>query len=97
MKTKLSLKSVLTSLLGGAIICILLSSCENFLQAEHVSEEIKDAIAYNNAKNVSVSIECEKGMGTVFPQPTYQAKVGYDFEVQFIPNTTNGILLSLHH
>ena len=62
------------------------------MQAEQVSAEIKDAIAYNNAKNVSVSIECEKEMGTVFPQPTYQAKVGYDFEVQFIPNTTNYII-----
>lgn len=92
MKTKLSLKSVLTTILGGAIICIVLLSCENFLQAEQVSAEIKDAIAYNNAKNVSVSIECEKEMGTVFPQPTYQAKVGYDFEVQFIPNTTNYII-----
>lgn len=72
-----------------------LTSCENFLNAGKVSDEIKDAIAYNNAKTVNVSIECKEDMGTVFPQLSYQAKVGYPFEVQFIPNTENYIIRDL--
>ena len=92
MKTKLSLKSVLTTILGGAIICIVLLSCENFLNAGKVSDEIKEAIAYNNAKSVNVSIECKEDMGIVFPQLSYQVKVGYDFEIQFIPNTEKYII-----
>ena len=56
------------------------------MNAGKVSEEIKDAIAYNNAKTINVAISCKEEMGTIFPQPTYQAKIGYAFEVQFIPN-----------
>ena len=56
------------------------------MNAGKVSEEIKDAIAYNNAKTVTVALSCKEEMGTIFPQPTYQAKIGYAFEVQFIPN-----------
>ena len=66
-----------------------LTSCKNFLNAGKVSDEIKDVIAYNNAKTVNISIECKEDMGTVFPQLNYQAKVGYPFEVQFIPNIEN--------
>ena len=74
------------------IVSFQFASCKNFLNAENISDEIKDAIAYNNAKNVNVSIECKEDMGTVFPQLSYQAKVGYPFEIQFIPNTEKYII-----
>lgn len=85
----------LTTILGCAFLCISLLSCQNFMNAGKVSEEIKEAIAYNNAKSVNVSIECPEDMGTIFPKQTYQAKVGYDFEVQFIPNKENYVIKDL--
>ena len=69
-----------------------LTSCENFLNARNVSDEIKDIIAYNNARTVNVSISCKEEMGSVFPTQNFQAKLGYDFEVQFIPNTQNYVI-----
>lgn len=62
------------------------------MNAGKVSDEIKDAIAYNNAKSINVSLYCKEETGTIFPQPTYQAKLGYNFEVQFIPNTDNCLI-----
>lgn len=98
---KLSFFNSKKTFLWSALFFILLlatfhlTSCENFLNAGKISDEIKDAIAYNNAKTVNVSIECKEDMGTVFPQLSYQAKVGYPFEVQFIPNSENYIIRDL--
>ena len=95
MKTKFN-NYFKNTIRGGVLTCIVLllvtilfTSCENFLNAGKVSEDIKNAIDYNNAKSVTVSISCEKEMGSVFPSPSYQAKVGYAFEIQFIPNLQN--------
>ena len=65
------------------------------MNAGKVSDEIKDAIAYNNARSVNVALSCKDEEGSLFPQPTYQAKLGYDFEVQFIPNTQNYLVTDL--
>ena len=85
-------RNTVATLFAGVFFCFTLLSCENFLNAGNVSEEIKDVIAYNNAKNINVSIECKEDMGTIFPQPTFQSKLGYGFEIQFIPNTDNYII-----
>ena len=85
-------RNTVATLFAGVFFCFTLLSCENFLNAGNVSEEIKDVIAYNNAKNINVSIECKEDMGTIFPQPTFQSKLGYSFEIQFIPNTDNYII-----
>ena len=66
-----------------------LTSCQNFLNAKNVKEEIQDIIAYNNAKTITVSIACKEEMGSVLPSHSIQAKLGYDFDIQFIPNTQN--------
>ncbi len=75
--------------IGGLCICIalLFSSCSNFMNAGNVSEEIKDAIAYNNAQIVNIKFSCPKEMGKINPEASYAAHLGFDFEVQFIPNT----------
>ncbi len=86
------LKRALTVIFGCAFLCLALSGCNNFLNAEKVSNEIKDAIAYNNARAVNVALSCKDEEGSLFPQPTYQAKLGYAFEVQFIPNTQNYLI-----
>ena len=91
-------KSILKNTIqGGALICMAIlltiplsfTSCKNFLDAQEAQNEIIDAIAYNNAKDISVSISCKEEMGTVFPENTYTGKLGYEFELQFIPNTKN--------
>ena len=78
----------------GMIYCVallltstLFISCENFLNGGDVRHEIEDIIAYNNAKIVNVSLSCDSSIGTLFPNQTYQARLGYEFEIQFIPNT----------
>lgn len=78
--------------MGGACIVIatlLLSSCENFLKGAEVKEEIEYAIAYNNAKQINLKISCKEEMGKVYPETSYIARLNFDFEIQFIPNTQN--------
>lgn len=73
-------------------LILLFSSCENFLKGSDTKAELDQAIAYANAKEVNVSLSCKEEMGTIFPQPTYQARLDFEFEVQFIPNTDNYIV-----
>ncbi|MBR4791488.1 MAG: hypothetical protein IK024_11405 [Treponema sp.] len=81
-------RGVLISMVLFAVT-FLFTSCDNFLNAGKISEDIKETIDYNNAKTVHVNISCEKEMGTIFPDSSYSAKLGYDFEIQFFPNTEN--------
>ena len=74
------------------LVFLTLTSCKNFLNAGKVSEEIKDSIAYNNAKTVNIVISCKEDMGTIYPQQSYNAKLGYDFEIQFIINSDNYVI-----
>lgn len=86
----------LSTILGGAIICIALSSCENFLDNKGITDDILDEIKYNNAKSVTVKISCSEEIGTVFPESSYTEKLGYDHEIQFIPNTEKYILKDIN-
>ena len=71
----------------GALICIaVLTSCENFLRGGEIKQEIEDAIAYNNAKEISVLIQPEEGTGSTVPSGNHKAKKGYNFEVSFSEN-----------
>lgn len=79
----------LTALLGGVLSCIVLSSCANFLDGEDIKNEILNEIKYNNTKSITVKITCNEDVGTVFPEFSYTEKLGYDHEIQFIPNTQN--------
>ena len=85
---KTSIKTLFTNILCGVFLSAALLSCENFLAGADLKQQLERKIDYNNAKDVNVLIACKEEMGTVFPQSTYQAKVGFDFEIQFIPNTT---------
>ncbi len=77
---------IITTILAGTFMCITLLACKNFLNANTVSNEIKDSIAYNNAKTVNIALECKQEMGSIFPTPSYTAKVGYTFEIQLLIN-----------
>ena len=67
---------------------LLWTSCNNFMDAKKVKNEIVDAIAYNNAKEITLQIDSE-GMGLVFPKGSITKKIGYDFEILFKPDTEN--------
>ena len=82
-----SSKNSLFNVLVGAILCLVfLNSCQNFLNGGEVKKEIKDAIAYNNAKEITVLIQSEEGTGSTVPAGNHKAKQGYDFEVSFTEN-----------
>ena len=73
---------------NGSYHRTLMTSCNNFMDAKEVKNEIVDAIAYNNAKEITLQIDSE-GMGLVFPKGSITKKIGYDFEIQFKPDTEN--------
>ena len=74
-------------LLGGGLFAAAgLTSCENFLNGGSVRQEIEDAIAYNNAKEITVQLYANEGTGSTLPSGNYTAKQGYDFEISFSEN-----------
>ncbi len=74
-------------LLGGGLFAAAgLASCENFLDGGDVKREIEDAIAYNNAKQLTVLLSAQEGTGSTLPSGNYTAKQGYDFEISFSEN-----------
>lgn len=75
-----------------SLAVILFTSCDNFLKAREVKDEVEDTIAYNNAKIVPVNLFCDKEMGSIYPQGTYNAHLGFAFELQFVPNPDNYII-----
>ena len=79
-------KGSLITILGGALLCIVFASCKNFLNATQIKDEIEAAIAKNNAKDIVVQIE-SKDMGIITPNGSVTRKLGYEFEVQFRPDT----------
>ena len=73
-------------------VSFLFASCKNFLNADKVSDQIKDTIAYNNAKVVTVNIYSSEDIGSIYPQTKYEARIGYPFELEFIPNKQNYVI-----
>ena len=84
-----SILNFLTTILligSGLFLTTGLSSCENFLDGGDVKREIEDAIAYNNAKQLTVQLYAQEGTGSTLPSGNYVAKQGYDFEISFSEN-----------
>ena len=77
------LKITILLLGGGLAVLAGLASCNNFLNAGDVKKEIQDAIAYNNAKEITVLIQSQEGTGSTVPSGNHTAKQGYDFEISF--------------
>ncbi len=86
--------SRLTSVLVGVLACIVLNACDNFQGGADIKNQIADEINYSNAKSVTVTISCKEEFGTVIPGTSYTEKLGYDHEIQFIPNTDRYIILN---
>ena len=58
------------------------------MDAGKVKDDIEATIAYNNAKEINIQIDSE-GKGLVTPNGSVSKKIGYEFEVQFKPDTQN--------
>ena len=84
-----SLRKKVYAVLGAAFLCVLFCGCENFLTGAPIREELEQLIAYYNAKIVNVKLSCPEYTGTFIPDTTYEARLGFAFEIQFIPNTKN--------
>ena len=78
-----------TALMGVAILLsMVFASCKNFMTASQIKDEIQAVIEKNNAKDIVVQID-NKNMGIVTPNGSVTRKLGYEFEVQFRPDTDN--------
>lgn len=74
-------KVIATILLTGGVLT--LTACDHFLQGPDVKNEILNAIAYNDAKEIPVLIQSQVNTGTTVPSGNHTAKQGYDFEISF--------------
>lgn len=88
-------QTLISRLTAGVLLCaavFIFTACENFLTGDQIKDQIESEIAYNNAKDVNIFISCKEEIGSVFPQQSYKVKVGYEFELQFIPKGENYIM-----
>ncbi len=79
---KSSLKSIIT-ILFGALFCISLASCKNFMNSGDVKDEIEKQIEYNNAQSFTLIISQDTTMGSFLSSGEKKCKVGYSITVQF--------------
>ena len=82
---KILSKSLFT-ILGGAFLCIVFASCENFLKGAEIKKQLDEAIEIANANPVSIYADAEEGSGTVTISKQ-QLKKKETFEVRFKPAT----------
>ena len=81
----------LKHLILGCILCltftVLFTSCENFLKASEIREEIEKVIDYNNAQLVNVLIHSEERIGSFLVEGEKEFKINHTVaEVQFTAN-----------
>ncbi|MCR5765281.1 MAG: hypothetical protein K6G09_04815, partial [Treponema sp.] len=80
---------------GGLAILTGFASCKNFLNAGKVSDEIKEAIAYANAKSCIVVVNSDSKLGTFLSSGEKECKVGYSIDLQFTVNADDYIFNGL--
>ena len=79
------------TILCGGILCVLFTllfvSCDNFLKAEDIREEIEKVIDYNNAQKVPVLIRADEGTGSFLVEGEKEFTVNFtQTELQFTAN-----------
>ena len=79
----------LVLLAAGVAVVAGFTSCENFLKAQEVKQQVEEAIAYNNAKPYLIKVTSVEGTGTVSKPAAGEAlkKVTDSFEIRFEPLT----------
>ena len=79
----------------GFAILTGFSSCENFMKAQEVKQQVEDAIAYNNAKEFTLVVKSEPGLGTFLSEGEKKCKLGYTIDLQFTVTTEDYVFLGL--
>ncbi len=69
--------------LMGVALCVLLFSCDNFLNGSEFKEQLGKDIDYAKAKNVSVQISPKENTGLTVPLGKNSVKLGYPMEISF--------------
>jgi hypothetical protein len=85
---KKSLNSALLRFLmmGGVLVCIVFTACENFLDGAVFKKSVEKEIEWEKAESLSVLVTPEEGTGSTVPFGNYDCKLGYFFEVSFTEN-----------
>ena len=78
---------LLNTILAALLFCIVLASCDNFMTGGNIRKEIEDAIAEANAQKTNILISADDGTGTTIPLGSYEAKLGYSFQLSFSENS----------
>ncbi len=90
------LSKLLNTILGGALFCIVLASCDNFMTGGNIRKEIEEVMAYNNALECDVLFRMDSGnMGEILGTETRTMREGYDTEIQFEIYTTDYVFVEL--
>ena len=83
-----SLKHLILSCILCFTFTVLFTSCENFLKASEIREEIEKVIDYNNAQKVLVLIRADEGTGSFLVEGEKEFTVNFtEAELQFTANT----------
>lgn len=72
------------SVLWGVLICLALTSCENFLNGEDIKDKIVEEIEIANTNPTTFYVEADEGSGTVNPSQL-RLKKNETFDVMFRP------------
>ncbi len=81
-----SFQHLLITMLCGALLCLVLAGCENFMRGSNAKEELERQIAYANAPKVVVKIRLDSSdYGTIYP-PSIKVAQGDIFTVEFTQN-----------
>ena len=88
MKKLPSFSSTKTAFLlsGFLVLLTILSSCDNFLKSSETAQDIKDAIAYNNAPEYTILLKSTDNQLSFLSTNEKIIKLGYSAQVDFTVN-----------
>lgn len=88
MKKLPSFSSTKTAFLlsGFLVLLTILSSCDNFLKSSETAQDIKDAIAYNNAPEYTILLKSTDNQLSFLSANEKIIKLGYSAQVDFTVN-----------
>lgn len=93
-KSRLTVIKKLFIILGGGI-CVILLSCENFLDGSNFQSQLEKDIAYAEAKECTVIIKSDAAYGSFLSEGEKKCKVGYTMDLQFTVNQSDYIFKNL--
>ncbi len=89
------LKNGIFTVLMGALFCITLASCNNFLKGSDARKEIETSIAYANAKACTLYLKSDPAKGSFLSEGGVTCKVGFSTELQFTLKKNDYYFISL--